>query len=51
MTDYSQNEKVVAATAIFKMKMQQTVENIEEEHLQDTYRAEMIFEGNVYEKD
>ena len=51
MTDYSQKEKVVAATTIFKMKMQQTVENIEEEHLQDTYRAKMIFEGNVYEKD
>ena len=35
MTDSSQKEKVVAATAIFKMKMQQTVERIEVEHLHD----------------
>ena len=33
MTDYYQKEKAVAATAIFKMKMQQTVKMIEEEHL------------------
>ena len=33
MTDYSQNKKAIAATAIFKMKMQQTMEMIEEEHL------------------
>ena len=51
MTDYSQKEKVVAATTIFKMKMQQTVEKIKEEHLQDTCGVEMIFEGNVYEED
>ena len=51
MTDYSQKEKAVAITAIFKMKMQQTVERIEEEHLQDTYGVEMIFEGDVYEED
>ena len=30
MIDYSQRDKVVAKTAIFKMKMQQTVERIEE---------------------
>ena len=51
MIDYSQNKKAVAATAIFKMKMQQTMEMIEEEHLQDTCGAEMIFEGDVYEED
>ena len=50
MTDYSQKEKTVAATAIFKMKMQQTVARIEE-HLQDTCGVEMIFEGAVYEED
>ena len=33
MTDYSQEEKAVAAIAIFKIKVQQTVERIEEEHL------------------
>ena len=48
MIDYSQKEKAVAATTIFKMKMQQTMERIEEEHLQDTCGAEMIFEGNEY---
>ena len=51
MTDYSQKEKVVVATAILKMKMQQTMEMIEEEHLQDTCVAEMIFKGDVYEED
>ena len=51
MTDYSQDEKKVAATAIFKMKIQQTVEMIEEEHLQDTCGAEMIFEEDAYEED
>ena len=29
VTDYSQKEKAVVATPIFKMKMQQTVERIE----------------------
>ena len=48
--DYSQKEKVVAIIAIFKMKMQQTLERIEEEHLHDTYGAKMIFEGDVYEE-
>ena len=43
MNDYSQKENVVAATAIFKMKMQQTVKMIKEEHLSDTYGAKMIF--------
>ena len=33
MTDYSQKEKEVVAISIFKMKMQQTVERIEEKHL------------------
>ena len=51
MIGYSQKEKAVAATAIFRMKMQQTVEMIEEEHLQDTCGAEMIFEEDVYEED
>ena len=33
MTEYSQEEKAVAVISIFKMKVQQTVERIEEEHL------------------
>ena len=33
MNDYSQKEKAVAATVIFKMKIQQTMERIEEKHL------------------
>ena len=32
------------------MKVQQTVEMIEEEHLRDTCGAEMIFEGDAYEE-
>ena len=36
ITNYSQKEKAVAAIAIFKMKIQQTLERIEEEHLQNT---------------
>ena len=32
MIDYSQEEKAVAATALLKMKVQQTVERIKEEH-------------------
>ena len=47
MIDFSQEEKTVAATSIFKMKMQQTME----EHLQDTYGAKMIFEEDAYAKD
>ena len=31
MTNYSHEKKVVAPAATFKMKMQQTIENIEEE--------------------
>ena len=50
MADYSQEEKAVAATAIFKMKMQQTVERIEEEHLHNTCGAEIIFEEDAYEE-
>ena len=33
MTDYSQEEKAVAAIAIFKMKMQQTMDRKEESPL------------------
>ena len=44
MTDHSQEEKTIATTAIFKMKMQQTVERIKEENFQDTCGAKMIFE-------
>ena len=33
MTDYFQEEKAVVATAIFKMKMQKTMERIGKEHL------------------
>ena len=33
------------------MKMQQTMERIEEEHLQDTCGVEMIFEEDAYQKD
>ena len=51
MTNYSQKEKILAVTAIFKIKIQQIVERIEGEHFQDTCRAEMIFEGDVYELD
>ena len=51
MTDYSKKEKAVAAFVIFKMKVQQTVEMIEEEHLHDTCGAEMIFEVDAYEED
>ena len=43
MTNYSQEEKAIAATTIFKMKVHQTVEKTMEEHLQDTYGIEMIF--------
>ena len=45
MIDYSQKEKTIVATAIFKMKMQQTMKMIEEEHFHDTCGAEMIFKG------
>ena len=44
MTDYSQEEMAVSATTIFKMKVLQTMERIEEEHLQNTCGAEIIFE-------
>ena len=33
MTDYSEEEKAIATTAIFKMKVQQTVEKTVKEHL------------------
>ena len=33
------------------MKVQQTVEMIEEEHLQNTYGVEMIFEEDAHEED
>ena len=33
LIDYSQEEIAIATTAIFKMKLQQTTERIEEEHL------------------
>ena len=49
MTDCSHEEKAVAATAIFEMKVQQIVEMIEEEHLQNTCGAEIIFEEDVDE--
>ena len=51
MIDYSKKEKAMAATGIFKVKVQQTVERFEEEHLQNTCGAEMIFEENEYEED
>ena len=51
MTDYSQEENAIAAIAIFKMKVQQTMERIEEEHLQNTCGAEIIFEEDAYEED
>ena len=49
--EYSQEEKAVVATAIFKMKVQKIVERIEEEHLQNSCGAEMIFEEDAYEED
>ena len=51
MTDYSQEEKTIAATAIFKMNVQQSLERIEEEHLQDNCGAKMSFEEDAYEED
>ena len=51
MIDYSQKEEAIDAIAKFKIKMQQTVERIEEEHLQDTCGNEMIFEWDAYEED
>ena len=33
------------------MKVQQTMERIEEEHLQNTYGAEIIFDEDAYEED
>ena len=42
MTNYSQEEKAVAVTAIFKMKVQQIMERIEEENLQNNCGAEII---------
>ena len=33
------------------MKVQQTMERIEEEHLQNTCGAEIIFEEDAYEED
>ena len=50
MTDYSQEEKAVATISIFKMKVQQTVERIKEEHFQNTCGAEIVFEGDAYEE-
>ena len=50
-TDYSQKENVVPTTSIFKMKMQQIMERIEEEHLRDTCAVDMIFKGDEYEED
>ena len=51
MIGYSQKEKAVAIISIFKMKMQQIMERIKEDHLYDTYGIEMIFEGDEYEED
>ena len=51
MIDYSQEENVVFATTIFKMKVQMTVERIEKEHLQNTYGAEIIFEEDANDED
>ena len=51
MIDYSKEENAVAITAIFKMKMQQTVERIKEVYLQDTCGAKMFFENYAYEED
>ena len=48
--DYSQEEKAIAATTIFEMKVQWTMERIEEEHLQNTCGAEIIFEEDSYEE-
>ena len=47
MTDYSQEEKAVAVTSVFKMKGQQIVE----EHLEDTYGTKMILEEDAHEED
>ena len=44
MTDYSQEEKAVATTTIFKMKVLQTMERIEEEHFQSTCGVEIHME-------
>ena len=47
-TDYSQEEKTIVEISLFKMKVQQTVEMIEEEHFQNTCGAEIIFEEDAY---
>ena len=50
MTNYSQEEKTVAGITILKLKVQQIVERIEEEHLHNTCGAEIIFEEDAYEE-
>ena len=51
MIDYSQEEKAEAVISKLKMKMQRTMEMIEEEHLQNNCGAEIIFEEDAYEED
>ena len=51
MTDYFQEEKAVAATTIFKMKMLQIVEKTMKEIFQDSRGTEMIFEDDAHEED
>ena len=51
MTDYSQEEKVVATTAIFKTKVPWTMERIEEKHLHNTCGVEKFFEEDADEED
>ena len=46
MTDYPREEKAIAAIAILKMKVQQTVED----HLQDTSGVDIIFEDDAYKE-
>ena len=50
MTDYSQEEKAVATISILKKKLQQNVERIKEEHLQNIYGVDIIFEKDAYEE-
>ena len=51
MTDFYQEEKVVDAIVIFKMKVRQTMERIGEEHLKNTYGAKIVFEEDTHEED
>ena len=45
MNQYYHEENTAAATATFRMKMQQVIEKVVEEQFQDVYGVEVIYEG------